>query len=188
MGNQRPRGRRETAPNIRGRRSRFSSFGLALDVRLSLGLGGRATPEPAGHSDCRHADHTAPQPSGIGGRRIRFEQFAIGVRRRRGDDRSRAGPSFRSGNPTADVAERLRCAYRARLFVVNLVAIEAKAGNTQLHGASVPRVHDASAFGVVGSSITSYATRSARTVSIGQIRIADPPPQYETRRSIAIST
>ena len=66
---------------------------------------------------------------------------------------------------------------------MNLVAIEAKAGNTQLHGASVPRVHDASAFGVVGSSITSYATRSARTVSIGQIRIADPPPQYETRRS-----
>ena len=37
-------------------RSRFSNFGLALDFRLSLGLGRRATPEPADHTDCRHAD------------------------------------------------------------------------------------------------------------------------------------
>ena len=88
--------------------SRFSNFGLALDFRLSLGLGRRATPEPADHTDCRHADYTAPQPSRLTGPwMIRFKQFAIGVRRRRRDDRSWACPSLRSGNPTADVTERL---------------------------------------------------------------------------------
>ena len=102
------RGRRTDTRRSALERLRFSSFGLALDFRLSLGLGRRATPEPADHTDCRHADYTAPQPfrltrPGM----IRFEQFAIGVRRRRRDDRSWACPSLRSGNPTADVAERL---------------------------------------------------------------------------------
>jgi hypothetical protein len=88
--------------------SRLSNFGSALDSRLSLGLGRRATPEPADHTDCRQADDTAPQPSRLTGPgMIRFEQFAISVRRRRRDGRSRAFPSLRSRNPTADVAERL---------------------------------------------------------------------------------
>ena len=89
-------------------RSRFSNFGFAFDLGLSLGFGRRATPEPAHHADCRHADYTAPQQSRLTRPgMIRFDQFAIGVRRRRRDDRSRACPSLRSGNPTADIAERL---------------------------------------------------------------------------------
>src|SRR5687767_2874729 len=95
-------------PSLSVGRSRFSNFGLALEFHLSLSLGRRATPEPADHTDCRHADHTAPQPSRLTGPgMIRFEQFAIGIRRRRRDDRSRACPPLRRGNPTADVAERL---------------------------------------------------------------------------------